>query len=162
LIGGAKRYLPRDLLRLFTVRQMKDRAGVVGATGVAALLAEIGALGAARVHLIGHSYGARLLLSALGASDAPPLVAAAMLLLQPAVSHLCFAAHVEATGQPGGYRRALARVRAPIVATFSRHDVPLRRVFHLAVRRRRDAGELQIAGDDPPSIFAALGGYGPR
>jgi hypothetical protein len=43
----------------------------------------------------------------------------------------------------------------------SAHDLPLTRVFHLALRRRVDLGEAQIAGR-PPSRFAALGGYGPQ
>ena len=34
-------------------------------------------------------------------------------------------------------------------------------VFHLAVRRKSDLAEAVIAGQ-PPSKFAALGGYGPQ
>jgi hypothetical protein len=160
--NGAKKFLPRDILRLFTVQQMKDRAGVIGARGVAPLLAEVFSHGAPRLHMIGHSYGARLLLAALCYPDDPKVTASSLLLLQPAVSHLCFAGHVEKTKSPGGYRKALERVRAPILSTFSKHDFPLRRAFHAAARRKRDLAEVEIAADDPPSIFAALGGYGPR
>jgi len=161
--GGFKKYLPRYVLRLFTVRQMKDRAGVVGARGAAPLLADLASHSMARFHLIGHSYGARLLLSALCfPGDCGPK-AASMLLLQPAVSHLCFAQLVEKTNMPGGYAKAPERVRLPIFTTFSKHDRPLRLLFHTAVRRKRDLAEAQIAAaDEPPSIFAALGGYGPR
>jgi hypothetical protein len=58
-------------------------------------------------------------------------------------------------------------VRKPILSTFSAQDVPLHTLFHLAVRRGRDLGEAQIAAapaefPEPPSRFAALGGYGPR
>ena len=56
----------------------------------------------------------------------------------------------------------LDRVNKPILSTFSAHDFPLTRVFHLAVRRSGDLGEAQIAADEPPSKYAALGGFGPR
>jgi hypothetical protein len=40
----------------------------------------------------------------------------------------------------------------------------LHKTFHLAVRRKSDLGEIRIAASagEPPSRFAALGGYGPR
>ena len=87
-----------------------------------------------------------------------------MLLLQPAVSHLCFAEHIPALGKPGGYHSALERVKKPIFTTFSKHDFPLRKIFHHFVRRKKDLGEVQIGGPgvSPPSPYAALGGYGPR
>ncbi len=58
---------------------------------------------------------------------------------------------------------ALDRVFRPILCTFSQHDAPLHRFFHLILRRDQDLGEMQIAAaGEPPSRFAALGGYGPR
>lgn len=158
---------PRGALRAVTVLQMKDRATRVGTAGVAPLLHDL--LRAApdvRVHLVGHSYGCIVVLSALCASsgaDAPP-EAESVLLLQPAVSQWCFAEDVAGLGYPGGYREALRRVRKPIFTTFSRADTPLRQLFHLAARRARDLGQPQIAGADlpeAPSRYAALGGYGP-
>ena len=95
-----------------------------------------------------------------------------LLLLEPAISHLCFAATVPGSEQPGGYRGALEtnRVQAPILSTYSKKDFPLHDTFHLALRRAGDLGEAEIAAaaDDstsagkPPSRYAALGGYGPR
>jgi len=153
---------PRLLIRLFTAWQMKDRAGVVGFRGVGPLLRELLAAGQARLHLIGHSYGGKVLLSATASAELPRPVET-MLLLEPAVSHLCFADRVPSTDRPGGYRSVLSRVRKPILSTFSSRDIPLTVVFHLAVRRADDLGELRIAAEgEPPSKFAALGGYGPR
>jgi hypothetical protein len=83
-----------------------------------------------------------------------------VLLLEPALSALAFATDVDRTGRPGGYRSALERSRQPILTTFSSHDVPLTKFFHLAVRRASDLGEAVIAGS-PPSKYAALGGFGP-
>lgn len=162
---------PRHVLRLFSVYQMKDRAGVVGAQGVARLLREVmAAAAAARVHGVGHSYGCKVMLSAVCAPPPLPRPLNSLLLLQPAVSHLCFADLIPRSGKPGGYRNALERVQAPILSTYSDDDFPLHETFHLALRRDSDLGEqdIGIAGDTdttagkPPSNYAALGGYGPR
>jgi hypothetical protein len=53
-------------------------------------------------------------------------------------------------------------VQLPILSTFSAHDFPLTRTFHLALRRGQDLGEVEIAASEPPSEYAALGGYGAR
>jgi hypothetical protein len=161
-----KRLLPRDVIRLATVYQMKDRAGRVGAAGVRALLEDLLAENeTTRLHLLGHSYGAKVLLSALAtASLKPGRTAHSMLLLQPAVSHLCFAHKLPDSTAAGGYHGVPERVARPIFATYSAHDFPLHDVFHLALWRSADEGEASIAASDgrPPNIYAALGGYGPR
>ncbi|MCP5058757.1 MAG: alpha/beta hydrolase [bacterium] len=149
---------PRNILRLTTVLQMKDRAGVVGARGVSPLLAELLASSDARAHLVGHSYGGKVVLSAVCQSPLPRKVQT-LLLLQPAVSRLCFAADTGA-GHAGGYRPALDRC-GHILSTFSRKDAALTKFFHLAARRARDLGELRIAAGSEPSKYAALGGFGP-
>lgn len=149
---------PRGLVRLATVLLMKDRAGRVGGRGVADLLEHLLAAGDAHVHLVGHSYGAKVVLSALVAKPHSRQVES-VLLLQPAVSHLCFAFDADGAGRPGGYRPALERTRQPVMTTYSRHDFPLTKVFHWAVRRPSDLGEAVIAG--APNRYAALGGFGP-
>ena len=160
---GKIRDLARNAIRGTTVWMMKDRAGVVGARGVSPLLVDLLAAGNARVHLIGHSYGGKVMLSALSVPPALPRKVHSMLLLQPAVSHLCFAEEVPLNHNPGGYRMALGRVERPILTTFSRNDVALTKAFHLAIVRPSDLGEMQIAADgEPPTWFAALGGFGPR
>ena len=152
---------PRDIVRAFTVYKMKDRAGVVGATGASELVNDLLAAGDFRLHLIGHSYGCRLLLSAICARDLSRK-AWSLLLLEPAVNYLCFDRQVPKRGTPGGYRAALSRVEEPIMSTFSPNDRALHDFFHLAVRRGRDLGELKIAAlGAVPSLYAALGGWGP-
>ena len=157
--SGLRKFSPRVLLRGTTVWMMKDRAGRVGATGVHALLADVLAATDARVHLTGHSYGGKVVLSALCAGEVPRPVDS-VLLLQGAMSRLCFASKVPGLDGPGGYRGALTRVRQPIMATFSSHDHPLTKEFHLAVRRRGDLGEAVIAAGET-SRYSALGGFGP-
>ncbi|MBH0779231.1 hypothetical protein [Nocardia bovistercoris] len=152
---------PRKLLRMFTVYQMKDRAGTVGTVGVGPMLREMleKSNSDTRFHVIGHSYGARVFLNAVSRPAGAPLPRPvdSMLLLQPAVNYLCFSAdHPE-----GGYRGAGEFVRQPIVTTFSLEDRALRCFFHLALRRGKDLGDIGVAGADAPSDYAALGGYGP-
>jgi hypothetical protein len=165
--GGLGRFDPRNILRVLTVYQMKDRAGTVGAFGVGPLLRDLLAAKEVKLHLIGHSFGGKVMLSAIAVGE--PFAAGrkveSLLLLQPAVSHLCLAGQVSGTDRAGGYRNVLQRVRNPILSTFSAQDIPLHHLFHLALRRPGDLGEAQIAAGEhpePPNRFAALGGYGPR
>jgi hypothetical protein len=167
LVDVLQRLDPRQAIRLATVRQMKDRAGIIGTRGVGPLLRRLlDAAPAARVHLVGHSYGARVVLNAVSRPEGGPLGRQidSMLLLQPAVNHLCFAAALPGKpGRAGGYRAALTQVKSPILSTFSPHDAPLTKVFHLALWRDSDLGDLGVAAaGEPPSKYAALGGFGPR
>ncbi|WP_156901763.1 hypothetical protein [Azohydromonas australica] len=162
---------PRQILKPFTVWQMKNRAGKVGGRGVAALLEGLRRQSKARIHLLGHSFGCKVVMTAvcslpedLGADDGQPPVTSAVL-LQPAVSQYAFAPRVPGRepAVAGGFVKALQRVQRPIVTTFSDHDVALTKLFHLALRRQSDLGEdLNIAAGGPPSKYAALGGYGPQ
>jgi hypothetical protein len=158
--GGPLTWLdPRGPVRVASLLIMKDRAGVVGYNGVGPLLLHKLLAQNLRVHAIGHSFGCKVMLSAL-CSHAPAKPAASLLLLQPAISYLCFGDNIDGQGRTGGYRAALKYVQKPIYSTFSSHDVPLTKLFHLAVVRDADWGEMRIAGV-PPSKFAALGGFGP-
>jgi pimeloyl-ACP methyl ester carboxylesterase len=151
--------LIRKGIRLVTVLQMKDRAGRVGGSGVAQMLRRLVDGSDTRISMIGHSYGAKVVLSALCNGPEPRRKVASVLLLEPALS--CYAFMDNIDGRRGGYRAALDRVRLPIITTYSGHDAPLTKFFHLAARRSSDLAEVQIAGQ-PPSRFAALGGYGPQ
>jgi pimeloyl-ACP methyl ester carboxylesterase len=156
---------PRNIVRLTTVLLMKDRAGVVGARGVHPLLVDLlNAAPDARIHLVGHSYGCRVLLSALCAGPLPRPVRS-VLLMQPALSYLAFAETLPDSGVSGGYEPAKARTELPIMVTWTRRDIPLRQLFQLAVRRSTDLGDQDIGSaglETPPSRFAAMGGWGPE
>ncbi|WP_153397882.1 hypothetical protein [Ornithinicoccus halotolerans] len=158
-VAGGGRLDPRGLLRTATVWQMKDRAGTVGGAGVAGLLERVLDDSDARLHLVGHSFGARVVLSAAAAQrSARPIQS--VLLLQPAVNRWCFAHEVIDRGVPGGYRPVLDKVVGPVVTTYSRHDRPLHEAFHLAVRGSH-LGEPDIAAVGDTHRYGALGGYGP-
>jgi hypothetical protein len=149
----------RNLLRMGSVWKMKDRAGTVGGKGVSPLVLRILQDTGARLHLVGHSFGARVVLSAL-AMRPLPRKARSVLLLQPAVNRWCFAPQVPGLGRPGGYFPVLDRVELPILSTMSTHDFPLHEVFHLALRGG-NLGEPNVAAFGDPERYGALGGYGP-
>jgi len=153
---------PRNIIKPFTVWQMKDRAGKVGAEGVAPLLKALLERSSARVHLLGHSFGCKVVMTAATMPANLPRQVESALLLQPAVSQYAFCPSVPERNVPGGFFKALERVRRPIVATFSANDNALTKLFHLAVRRSYDIGELQYASGGSPSPFGALGGFGPQ
>ena len=74
------------------------------------------------------------------------------MLYQPAISKLA------CDPQIGGLRAALNRVETPISCTYSKNDVPLHKIFHRILRRKKDVGEIQFASG---SKYEAMGGYGP-
>lgn len=119
-INGAK-----DVLRVFSYTIMKGRAGTVGRNGLGPLLAALHTRSSAvRVHLIGHSFGARLVCFALagvgGPADSP---VASLLLLQGAFSHWSFAhAQDNPFGSPGALNAYADRVHGPLVATHTVYD----------------------------------------
>lgn len=159
------------LLRLASVWTMKARAGTVGRNGVSQLVRSILERSPAPLHLVGHSYGAKVVLSAVCAQPLPRQVGS-LLLLQAAISYLCFAENIPEKELPGGYRAALARTAGSVAASFSRWDSSLHSLYHHIMRVTGDFGELEALDDafflaaesagEPPNNYAALGGYGPR
>ncbi|MBW7901794.1 MAG: hypothetical protein H3C26_09970 [Rhodocyclaceae bacterium] len=154
-------------LRVLSVFVMKNRAGMVGRQGVSRLVRDILRKSRGPLHLIGHSYGAKVVLAAVAAQSLPRKVDS-LLLLQPAISYLCFAEKVPERGLPGAYRIALSRTAGSVAATFSRWDSSLHWFYHRIMWMKNDPGELDVAAEAldaagaPPNRFAALGGYGPR
>jgi hypothetical protein len=111
----------------------KRRAGQVGdrlgREWLAPLLTEAGPK-APRIHLIGHSFGAKVLASAV-LSGVP---AESLVLLLAAFSAFAFAEEVPHMLRPGTYRRVVAErlVAGPIVALRSDHDRVLGGLYPVA------------------------------
>jgi hypothetical protein len=119
-INGAK-----DSLRVLSYSIMKSRAGDIGRQGLGPLLASLHASSpAVRVHLIGHSFGARLVSFALAGAGTPQQSPVASLsLLEGAFSHWSFAhAQDNPFGSPGALNAYADRVHGPLVATFTHFD----------------------------------------
>ncbi|MDX3538899.1 serine-threonine protein kinase [Streptomyces sp. MB09-01] len=136
LWGGAK-----ELLRQATYYKMKKRAGVVGERGLGPVLAQLAAdRPALRFHLIGHSFGARVVSFALRAVPDGARYVKSVTLLQGAFSHYAFADRLPHDRSNGGALRGLQRrVDGPVVACHSPHDSALRLFYPLASRMAGDS-----------------------
>jgi hypothetical protein len=151
-------------LQLYTYWQMKKRAGIEGKNGVNGVIARLQkAFPQASVHLIGHSFGCKVMLAALTADLPRPVDS--VVLLQGAVSFQAFADKVVGIkpDTEGGYRKVLSQVNGPIVATFSSLDHAVGVDYPLASQLARQIGEC----DDKPAgkltvkkWYQGLGGTG--
>ena len=81
-VAGLEWLDPRNILRMLSLYEMKDRAGRVGSNGVADLLRQLLA-SKLSVHLVGHSFGSKVMLSALCAPATLGHSAASALLCSP-------------------------------------------------------------------------------
>jgi hypothetical protein len=110
-----------SLLNQATYFEMKQRAGSVGAA--LGRILEREQLEGIRVHLVGHSFGARLVTAA--ASSMETLRPASLCLLQGAFSHNGFGSGIGARRIDGGFRKVVSarRVTGPIAITHTHRDV---------------------------------------
>jgi hypothetical protein len=160
LVGGALGAAV-NALNITTFYGMKERSGVVGANGLRPLLATIrGQRSAPRVHLVGHSFGARL--SCAAALGLPRGAIATMSLLQGAFSH--FALSDDWDPQRGGKQSGLfaglladRTAAGPILVTHSRHDLPVGVAYALASRLRKQVAQAVGDADD---IYGGIGRNG--
>ena len=157
-IAGKAFRAARNLLNLGTYYEMKGRAGDVGSTGVADLLADLRAANPdLRIHLAGHSFGARTVSAAARAGD-KALPVASVSLLQAAFSHFSFADNWE-PGKDGLFRSVLAtqRVSGPIVVTHTRNDRAVGVAYAIA---SRVAGQVAQGVGDAGDKYGGLGRNG--
>jgi hypothetical protein len=115
----------KDAVRVLSYWTMKARAGTIGQTGLGPLLTALHAKSpTTRVHLIGHSFGARLVsfaIAGIGRPDNSPV--SSLMLLQAAFSHWSFASATgNPFGEPGTLNTLNDRVHGPLVATFTSYD----------------------------------------
>jgi len=144
------------LLNVTTYATMKDRAGVIGRVGVAPTLDSVqGAYPALRLHLVGHSFGGRLVTSAAAATSSQ---IATMTLLQAAYSHYGLAEKYDGR-QDGFFRAVLAqrKVRGPILISHSVHDKAVGLAYPIASRLLRQQSNAFGDQNDP---FGGMGRNG--
>ena len=142
----------KGALRLATYWQMKERAGVVGKMGLGPLIGQLHEkVPALRVHLLGHSFGARLMsytlagLPRLAAGDKSPVKS--LFLLQGAFSHFTFAEKLPFdTTRKGDLAGMAAGVDGPLLTTHSLKDLAVGSSYPLAsiVSRQDAANEEDI------------------
>jgi hypothetical protein len=168
LWNGAK-----EALRVATYWQMKARAGVVGQNGLGPLIDRLQAASPAlQVHLIGHSFGARLVSFALaGVKPGPPLPVQSVVLLQGAFSHFAFAPRLpQDPNRAGALARMSARVNGPLCVTHSLRDTAVGTAYPLAsIAAHEDAAALAdqlfrwgaMGHDGAQGVDAAKAALGP-
>jgi hypothetical protein len=147
------------VLNLATYYEMKARSGAVG-KGLAGVLAAVRAARPyLRLHLAGHSFGARVAASAL--INGPALPVSSATLIQGAFSHFGLA-HKWDGAHDGAFRAALTgdRLTGPLVVTYSRHDEVLGIAYALASRMagQQDSALGPIGGRH--DHFGAIGANG--
>jgi hypothetical protein len=149
-LSGIKAAAER-FLNLTTYYQMKERAGLVGTRGLNPLLRELRAdRKDTRIHLVGHSFGGRLVTAAtVGLPGDEPVCLDTVSLLQAAFSHYGFAARYD--GDKDGFFRRMVTddmVRGPVLVTHSVHDTAVGYAYPLASRLAgQNASGLGDAGD---------------
>jgi hypothetical protein len=148
----------KEALRQVTYWQMKNRAGVVGQRGLGPFVGRLHtAAPDLRVHLVGHSFGARVVSYALAGLPAgvTPSPVKSVTLLQGAFSHFAFADQLPFdASRSGSLAGMLARIDGPLTCCFSVHDDAVGTLYPLASLA---VGEDSAAAEDR---FYRWGGMG--
>lgn len=148
-------------LNLTTYWTMKRRAGDIGLKGLSPLLHKVRHRSIdLRLHLVGHSFGGRLVTAATlgGSIDEPTLPIDTLVLLQAAFSHNGFAQDYE-HGKDGFFRAIVtsSTVAGPLLVTHTWNDKPNRWAYPMASRLARQKASA-VGG--PGDIFGAIGSNG--
>jgi hypothetical protein len=140
-----------NVLNYATYYEMKARAGTVGKVGVGPLIDTL-AQSVERVHLVGHSFGGRVVTSTAANSTTDRIKS--MSLLQTAFSHNGFSQSMK-----GFFRGVvdLNRVHGPIIVTHSTKDKAVGVAYPLASRLN---GDVAAALGDKNDKFGGLGRNG--
>lgn len=162
VFAGPRASLGR-LLNQLSYFEMKSRAGLVGAALGGRTLAALPAEHEVRVHLIGHSFGARLVTAAADAlAPTRGLALRSLTLLQGAFSHNALASTFPDGGLFGGqahgaFQGVLGRVGGPISITNTHNDSACTLAYAIASRLSRD---IATAIGDAQDRFGAMGANG--
>lgn len=151
----------KEALRGLTYWKMKNRAGVVGEHGAGPLIGRIATeFSPLRIHLVGHSFGARVVSFALaGLPEVTPSPVKSVTLLEGAFSRFAFADKLpfDSVNPSGALAGKLARVDGPFTVCFSSHDMALSVSYPLASAA---SGDDSAGIDDPLFRWRAIGSLG--
>jgi hypothetical protein len=151
----------KEALRQATYWQMKNRAGIVGQRGLGPFIGRLHELAPqVRVHLVGHSFGARFVSYALAGlpGDLDPSPVKSVTLLQGAFSHFAFAQPLPLdANRNGALAGMLDRIDGPLTACFSSHDNAVGTFYPLASMAALDDS---AAADDPRFRWGGMGADG--
>lgn len=150
LLSGVKA-AARRIANFATYQTMKERAGRVGRTGLCQVLMRLRDRNPAlKLHLIGHSFGGRLVTAAAHALPADTS-AVSLSLLQAAYSHNGLAEEFDDQGHDGAFRALVSEKRAsgPIIITHTKNDRAVGIAYPLASRLSRDQAAALGDENDP-------------
>jgi hypothetical protein len=151
----------RNFLNLLTYYTMKERARTVGRGGVYETLKRLrGARPDLRLHLVGHSFGGRLVAAAAaGPGGQDPLPIASLTLLQAAFSHYGFADDWNGQGGDGLFRSVLtaAQIDGPMLVTHTKNDRAVGLAYPFASRLAR---QVAAAIGGPDDVYGGIGRNG--
>jgi len=140
----------RRIANFATYYQMKSRAGSVGRGGLGLVLARIrGRKGDLPLHLIGHSFGGRVVTAAASTLETNT-GGVTLTLLQAAFSHNGFAMKFDHK-HDGAFRTVLGdkRVAGPVLITHTKNDKAVGIAYPLASRIARDVASALGDENDP-------------
>ena len=140
-----------NVLNYTTYFEMKARAGTIGKNGIAKLIDTFGPQ-VQRIHLVGHSFGGRVVAATAANSTTENI--RSMSLLQTAFSHNGFSKSM------AGFFRSVVdhvRVKGPILVTHTKNDKAVGVAYPLASRIN---GDKTAAFGDETDVFGGLGRNG--
>jgi hypothetical protein len=169
--GGQESFTSRaasvlSVLNTFTFWTMKRRAGEVGESGVYELVKRLRAAnGNARIHLVGHSFGGKVVLAAAaGPLGQAPNVVDSIVVIQGALSHFSLSLEDDLRDlgigtddlKQGRYASITSArsVAGPVIVIFSKLDSANGSWYPLGARISGDALEKR---ERKPPIYGALG-----
>jgi hypothetical protein len=158
LISGSRAAVGRFLNQL-TYYEMKKRSGIVGVSLANAVLARLAPARPIRLHLVGHSFGGRLVTAAANQLASPGNVELfSLTILQGAYSHNALAQQVK-PGLSGAFPSVVGKPAGPIAITHTHNDLACTIAYAIASRLSRDI--TQGIGDAADE-FGAMGANGPQ
>lgn len=140
-----------NVLNFTTYYVMKERAGTVGKNGVAKLIDQLDPQ-VQRIHLVGHSFGGRVVTATAANSSTGKIKS--LTLLQAAFSHNGFSKNMN------GFFRTVVdnnRVNGPILVTHTKNDKAVGIAYPMAARIN---GDKTAAFGDENDVYGGIGRNG--
>ncbi|GAA4418641.1 hypothetical protein GCM10023187_52240 [Nibrella viscosa] len=149
-----------------TYSRMRERAGVIGWNGLHKVLSKLKEnVDGVKLHLVGHSFGARLVTAAVSSNESGKrLEVDTLTLLQAAFSQYAFASKksVPLLETDGMFRNVISDnlVKGPILITYSKNDISIRKYYELASKLVPRHVGTHIRRGNELNLYGGLGNNG--
>lgn len=143
-----------NFLRVFSFWTMKARAGTIGVNGLGPIINSIKAANSSvHIHLVGHSFGAKLVTAAVYAAGGVPPVVDSLILFQGAFSQFAFSRNVPHVppSTSGFYTKVIedGMVTNPLAIIYSTLDLANKDLYPLGMAPILDYGMILFDLFDP-------------